>query len=218
MKKLVGLFASVALMTSGAALAQTQSDTSQQGSSSSSMQQGSSDLGTGSSQDQGVGGSGSSSGSQGSMGGSQGSMGSSQGSMGQMNQLGSNQLTGQVLKSDKSNVFIKGADGAIISLKVDKKTQFTDPNVKSAKSLQPGQEIRASFKVQGTDNVATSIEPSTGGMGGSGAMQPDTGINQPSQPGSGGSGSMDQGSSGMEKGSSGSDISGSQNQGSQKGY
>lgn len=205
MKKLVGLFASVALMTSGAALAQgEQQDTSQQGSSS--MQQGSSDLGVGSSQDEGVGGSGSMGGSQ------QGSMGGA-GSMGQMKPMTGNQLTGQVLKSEKDKVLLKNADGAIISLKVDKKTQFTDPSVKSAKNLQPGQEIRASFKVEGTDNVATSIEPSTGGMGGSGVMQPDTGINQPSEP--------SQGGSGMEKNKdlgSGSDISGSQQEGSQKTY
>lgn len=206
MKKLVGLFASVALMTSGVALAQDQqTDTSMQS---------------------GQGGSGSQSGSQmgsqsGSQMGSQGSsqMGSQMGGSGSQAAMGGNEVKGQVIKSDKKTVFLKGTDGAVVQLKLDNKTQFSDPTLKSAKDLKEGTEIRANFDVKGTDNIATSIQPSSG-MGGSGdVLSPDTGINQGGsmQNDTGGSGSMDQGGSGMDK--SGSDVNKSgQDIGGQKGY
>src|SRR5690242_9895475 len=89
MKKLVGLFASVALMTSGVAQAQDQhTDTSMQS---------------------GQGGSGSQTGSQsGSQMGSQGSqMGSQMGGSGSQAAMGGNEVKGQVIKSDKKTVFLK---------------------------------------------------------------------------------------------------------------
>ena len=190
MKKLVGLFASVALMTSGAALAfdaqDQQTDTSMQQS--------------------GQGGSGSQTGSQ--MGGSQ--MGGSQmgSQMGSQAAMGGNEVKGQVIKSDKKTVYLKGTDGAVVQLKLDNKTQFSDPTLKSAKDLKEGTEIRANFDVKGTDNIATSIQPSSG-MGGSGdVLSPDSGINQGGsmQNDTGGSGSMDQG---LDQGGSGMDQSGS---------
>jgi hypothetical protein len=118
--------------------------------------------------------------------------------MGDTQAAAGSEVTGQVIKSDRKSVFLKSQDGAVVQLKVDKKTQFADPNMKSARDLQQGTEIRANFNVKGTDNIATSIQPSQGGMGGSGdVLSPDTGINQGgSMPGdTGGSGSMDQGGS-----------------------
>lgn len=158
MKKLIGLFASVTLLGSGMAFAQSQMDTSQsqqkQGQSGS-MQQGSD-----------IGGSGTQS----------GQMGQS----GQINPLSGNQLTGRVVKSEKKMVWIEHA-GAIVPLKIDKNTQFTDPSLKRAQDLKEGDEIRASFEVRKTDNVATSIGKAAG-TGGSGTevMSPDSSINQPS--------------------------------------
>lgn len=194
MKKLVGLFASVALMTSGAALAfdsqqdQTTDTTIQSGQGGSGTQQGS----TGASESQPGMGSTGGSGSQGSQQGSQVGMGSQ---MGGSQQAMGNEVTGEVIKSDRKSVYLKSQDGAVVQLKVDKKTTFGDPAMKSARDLKQGTEIRANFNVEGTNNIATSIQPSQGGMGGSGdVLSPDTGINQdsPMQDDTGGSGSMEQ--------------------------
>jgi hypothetical protein len=97
--------------------------------------------------------------------------------------------------------------GAIVPLKIDKNTQFTDPSLKRAQDLREGDEIRASYEVRKTDNVATSIEKSQG-TGGSGTevMSPDSSINEspgtlPSNNGTGGSG-LDQNSPDINKGNS----------------
>ncbi|MBN9683757.1 MULTISPECIES: hypothetical protein [unclassified Corallococcus] len=161
MKKLIGVFASVALLGSGVAFAQdSTTQGSQQPSTSSGSMQGSSG----------------SSGSSDAMGGS-GS--SSTHSMGSSSMTGSNELTGKVVKSDSKKVYISSASGAVVPLEVDSKTQFTDPSMKNAKSLKEGQEIRASFQVKDEKNMATSISPSSG-TGGSGTdpMAPDSSINQ----------------------------------------
>jgi len=189
MKKLVGLFASVALMTSGAALAfdaqDQQTDPAQSGQGGSGSQ-GSQQPGMGS-----TGGSGS----------QQPGMGSQ---MGGSQAMGGNELTGQVIKSDRKGVYLKdNQDGSVVHLRVDKRTQFGDPKMKSARDIKEGTEIRANFDVKGTENIATNIQPSQGGAtGGSGdVLTPDTGINQGGtmQPDTGGSG-MDQGGSGMDQG------------------
>ncbi|HYH95832.1 hypothetical protein [Hyalangium sp.] len=165
MKKLIGLFASVALMGSGVALAnEGKKHDKEQTQTQGSMQPGS-DIGG--------------SGQQGSQlgTGTQTQVGQS----GMTNQLSGNQITGRVVKSDRKTIWVEHA-GAIVPLKVDKNTQFTDPNLKRASDFKEGEQIRASFEVRKTDNVATSIEKSTGaGMGGSGSdvMEPDQGINQP---------------------------------------
>ncbi|RKG65470.1 hypothetical protein D7V80_23310 [Corallococcus sp. CA054B] len=156
MKKLIGVFASVALLGSGVAFAQdSATQGSQQPSTSSGSMQGSSES---------TGGSGSSS------------------------MMGSNELTGKVVKSDSKKVYISSTSGAVVPLEVDKNTQFTDPSMKNAKSLKEGQEIRASFQVKDEKNMATSISPSSG-TGGSGTdpMAPDSSINE----GTGGSGMDD---------------------------
>ncbi|AFE06495.1 hypothetical protein COCOR_05646 [Corallococcus coralloides DSM 2259] len=156
MKKLIGVFASVALLGSGVAFAQdSATQGSQQPSTSSGSMQGSSES---------TGGSGSSS------------------------MMGSNELTGKVVKSDSKKVYISSTSGAVVPLEVDKNTQFTDPSMKNAKSLKEGQEIRASFQVKDEKNMATSISPSSGtGGSGSDPMAPDSSINE----GTGGSGMDD---------------------------
>ena len=214
-KKLVGLFASVALLGSGMALAQD-TNTDQQ-------TQGSGQLGgdaTGGSGIQGqVGGSGSGSGSQvggsgsGSQVGGSGSgsqVGGSQagGSSAQMGgasaQMGEKQVSGTVVKSSSTLVHVQ-TDQGVIPLKVGRDTKFEDPSVKRARDLKEGQQIRASFDIKGTDNVAKSISLDAS-MGGSG-LDSDTGINQ--QPGDvGGSGMGDDINKG-NMGGSGGDLGGS---------
>lgn len=184
-KRLIGLFATVALMGSGMAFAGDQAKKQE------SQQQ-----------------------SQGAMGGS-GSMGESQsgemGKSGMNTQVGSNELTGRVVKNDKKTLFVDHM-GAIVPLKIDKNTQFNDPSLKKAADIKEGDEIRASFEVRKTENVATSIEKSTG-TGGSGTevMSPDSSINQspgtlPSDEGKGGSGREDLNSPDINKGN---DLGGS---------
>ena len=102
--------------------------------------------------------------------------------MGGQSAMGQKELTGKVIKADSKTVYVDHM-GAVVPLKVDKSTQFSDPNLKRAKDLQPGQEIRASYEVKETENVAKNISMS--GTGGSGdVMSPDSSINE----GTGGSG------------------------------
>lgn len=146
-------------------------------------------------------------------------IGGSGSAMGSQSAMGQKEVTGKVVKSDRKTVWID-MQGAVVPLKVNKNTQFSDPNVKSARDLQAGQEIRASLEVQETDNIAKSISMAgtggsgdmmspdssihEGGTGGSGlekdkdVMQPDPSINEGGTGGSGDTGTMnpDTGSSG----------------------
>jgi hypothetical protein len=176
-KKLVGLFASVALLGSGMALADDKVKDQQA--------QGSEQLGG-----DAIGGSG----TQGQVGGSgsQGQMGGSQ--MADAQQMGEKQVTGTVVKSSSTLLHLR-TDNGIIPLKVGRDTKFEDPSVKRAKDLKEGQQIRASFDIKGTDNVVKSISLDTN-MGGSG-LDSDTGINQ--QPGDLGQQPGDMGGSGLDQ-------------------
>jgi hypothetical protein len=153
-KKLVGLFASVALLGSGMALAEDAQGTSQP----SQQQQVGSDYGG--------------SGSQAQM---------------QGQPMGEKQVSGKVLKSTANEVHLL-TDNGVIAVKVNKDTKFQDPNIKRARDLKEGQQVRTSFTVEQTNNVARSITLDTGaGMGGAGGLlDSDQGINQPAD--SGGSG------------------------------
>jgi hypothetical protein len=192
MKKLVGVIATVALFGTGAAFAQD-TTSPQQGTTApqqdSSMQQ---DSATQS--EPAIGGSGSTqSGS--AMGGS--GTGST---MGGQNAMGQKELTGKVVKADSKTIYVD-MQGAVVPLKVDKSTQFNDPSLKKAKDLQAGQEIRASYEVKETENVAKSISMSgTGGSGSGDMMSPDSSINQ----GTGGSGMEKDKGVDMNTGGSGS--------------
>jgi hypothetical protein len=178
MKKLIGAFATIALLGSGAAFAGDDKNKPQQDPSS--AQGGSGAAGSSSmqqdpamqdpamqdpaAQDPAMGGSGSS-------------------MSGQSAAMGQKELTGKVVKADAKTIYItESTNGAVVPLKVDKSTQFADPNLKRAKDLQPGQEIRASYEVKETDNVAKSISMSgTGGSGSGDMMSPDSSINQGTQ-------------------------------------
>lgn len=155
-KKLVGLFASVALLSSGLAMANND-DKSKSQQTQSGQQMGSDAYG-GAGQGQ--------TGSQGQMGGAQGQMGS---------QMGQKEVTGTVVKSSKDKLSLK-TDNGIIDFKVDKQTKFQDPTIKQARDLKEGQQVRTGFEIQGNQNVAKSISLDTS-MGGSG-LDSDTGINQ----------------------------------------
>ncbi|MCY1076222.1 hypothetical protein [Archangium lansingense] len=145
-KKIVGLLATVAMLSSGVALANNDDKHKDQ------QTQGSGQMGSD------IGGS-----------GTQGQM------QGQM-MTGEKQVTGTVVKSS-SNLLHLRTDNGIIPVKIDKDTQFADPNVKKVKDLKEGQQVRASFDIKGTDNVAKSISLDVSNTGGSG-LEDDTGINQ----------------------------------------
>jgi hypothetical protein len=156
--KLIGLIASVALMGSGTALAggDWKKHDKQQQTQSQDATGGSGQVTEGTA-------------------GQQGSM-QHQGSMqqqGSTQQLGANELSGRVVKASKKMVWIEHA-GAIVPLTINKDTQFADPNLKRAQDIKAGDEIRASFEVKQTDNVATNIQLG-GGTGGSGPDVGDTG-------------------------------------------
>ncbi|HEX5744941.1 MAG TPA: hypothetical protein VFZ09_01785 [Archangium sp.] len=159
-KKIVGLFATVALLSSGVALANDDKGKSQQ-QGQTSGQMGSGDIGGAGDQGQ-----------TGHMQGQTGHMGKS----GQMGMMGEKQVTGTVVKSSSNQVSLR-TDNGIIPLKIDKDTQFQDPSVKRVKDLKEGQQVRASFDIKGTDNVAKSISLDNANTGGSG-LEGDTGINQ----------------------------------------
>jgi len=125
-------------------------------------------------------------------------MGTSSGSTGAATTSSSatgGELTGKVVKVDGKTIHVEHM-GAIVPIKTDNNTKFTDGTLTRAKDLKEGQEIRASFKVKKTDNVAQSISLAPGGTGGSGAMSPDTSTTPPppapmpeTSPDTGGSGS-----------------------------
>jgi hypothetical protein len=95
--------------------------------------------------------------------------------------LGARQLSGTVVKADDKNVYLEHM-GAVIPLKVDENTRFTGEGVKSSRDLTEGQEVRASFTVKGTDNVADRItaERASGKPGAdSGKTGADTGRSPP---------------------------------------
>lgn len=137
-KKLVGLFASVALLSSGLALANDDKSKSQQ--TQSSQQTGDAFGGAGT---------------------QQGEMGT-----GATQQMGEKQITGTVVKSSANKLSLR-TDNGIIDFKVDKQTKFQDPNVKKMGDIKEGQQVRTSFTVEKDSNVAKSISLDTG-MGGGG--------------------------------------------------
>ena len=174
-KKLVGLVASVALLGSGMALANDDKSKGQHGQQTQQQQPlGGDALGGSGTQGQ-MGGSQDPMGGsqQGQVGGSQDQMGGKQGQMANAD-VGEKEITGTVVKSSRSLLHLR-TDNGIIPLKVGRDTQFQDPNVKRVRDLKEGQQVRASFDIQGTDNVAKSITLDTG-TGGS--MLDDSGINQ----------------------------------------
>jgi len=204
--KLIGLIASVALMGSGTALAggdwknkdqqqqtQTQSDTGGSGTVTEGRASGTGSTsqtgGSGSTTESAgqTGSSASQTGSSASQTGSAGTLGQgTQAQQGSSQQLASNEITGRVVKSNKKMVWVEHA-GAVVPLKINKQTQFGDENLKRAQDIKAGDEIRASFEVNNTDNVATNIQRSDGTLGSgsdSGGSGMDTGMDTGSDMGS----------------------------------
>lgn len=90
------------------------------------------------------------------------------GGSGQAGQTAQQQnISGEVVKANKNAVYLKSDQGAVVELKVQKDTKFTAADVKSAKDLKEGQQVRASFEVKGSENIAKDISLDEG-MGGSG--------------------------------------------------
>ncbi|NVI98968.1 RNA-binding protein [Myxococcus sp. AM009] len=177
MKKLVGVFATIAMLGSGTALANNDENKPKD---SSAAQGGSGQVGeteiqkdttttieretTATPAEPGMGGS---------------------GTMGQQANMGQKELNGRVVKAESDKIFVD-MQGAVVPLEVDRSTTFSDPTLKKAKDLRPGQEIRASYQVKETKNVAKSISLSGTGGAGDPALTPDSSINQDSDMGGSG--------------------------------
>lgn len=119
----------------------------------------------------------------------------------------STEVSGTVIRADDKLLSVRNQQGESIPLKIDENTRFDDPSVKEISDLEAGQEVRASYSVEGSDNVATQVwvvesdtmtpgsntggsgmeqdagtyDPATGGSG----MEPDAGTYDPSTGGSG---------------------------------
>lgn len=180
MKKLIGVFATLAMLGSSTALANNDPYKPKD---SSAAQGGSGQMGQSESQR----------GS--SVPGTPGHGGS--GTMGHQATMGQKELNGRVVKAESDKIFVD-MQGAVVPLEVDRSTTFSDPSLKKAKDLRPGQEIRASYEVKETKNVAKNISLSgTGGAGGS--LTPDSSINQDRDIGGSGMGKHEgQGGSGND--------------------
>ncbi|MFZ5469598.1 MAG: hypothetical protein ACOZIN_09190 [Myxococcota bacterium] len=105
-----------------------------------------------------------------------------QAGMGGAGMAGANEIMGEVVKVETKQLFLKHPQtGVIIPLKLDKNTKYVGETGFDRASLREGQPVRASFNIDGTNNVATQIsqvrpgeptmpppgmhEPGTGGAG-----------------------------------------------------
>ena len=167
-RKIVGLFATVAMLSSSAALA-NEGDKQQKPQTQSSQQQTGQDAygGAGTQQDtqQGQ--------QQAQQPGQQ--PGQQQAGTAAHQMLGEKQVSGTVIKSSGDELKLRTENG-VIAVKVNKQTQFQDASVKRIKDLKEGQQVRTSFTVEKDNNIAKSITLDSG-MGGSG-LETDPGINQ----------------------------------------
>jgi hypothetical protein len=151
-RKIVGLFATVAMLSSSAALA-NEGDKQHKPQTQSSQQQTGQDAYGGAGTQQG-----------------QQPTGAASDQM-----LGEKQISGTVVKSSGDELKLRTENG-VIAVKVNKQTQFQDASVKRIKDLKEGQQVRTSFTVEKDNNIAKSITLDSG-MGGSG-LETDPGINQ----------------------------------------
>ena len=79
--------------------------------------------------------------------------------------IAARELQGELVKMEGKMLWVKHM-GALVPLKIDKNTRFDDK-----KDLKEGQDVRASFTVKGkTTNLATSVSLQAG-TGGSGSVQ-----------------------------------------------
>ncbi|ATB37277.1 hypothetical protein CYFUS_002698 [Cystobacter fuscus] len=159
-KKIVGLFATVAMLGSGVALAGGDKQHKQQTQTQSSQPMGQDAYGgAGAQQDLQH----------------EQQQGQKQAGTSANQMLGEKQISGTVIKSSGDELKLRTENG-VIAVKVNKQTQFQDVSVKRIKDLKEGQQVRTSFTVEKDSNVAKSISLDSG-MGGSG-LDVDPGINQ----------------------------------------
>lgn len=139
-KKLIGLLAGTSLAIAGVAFAQSDVGSSSSSSESQSMKSSKKQS------EQGTGGS--------AMGTSSETMGSAQ--------PGQSEISGQVIETKGSTVYVQQHMGAVVPLKTDKSTKFEGVKLNQ---LKAGDQIRVSFVLHKTDNLAKSIslEKGTGG-------------------------------------------------------
>lgn len=81
------------------------------------------------------------------------------------------ELSGTVVRADSKTVYLEHM-GAIVPLSVDGKTRFSGEGVKGTRDLKEGQEVRTSFTVKGTANLAREISVASAGGDQSGASRP----------------------------------------------
>lgn len=131
------------------------------------------------------------------------------------------EVTGTVINANDKMLSLRNDKGESVPLKINEQTRFDDPAVKQISDLKPGQEVRASYSVDGADNVATEVQvlgakggsgmegqpPAEGSdTGGSGDMNaPDAGAQEPDTGGSGNLGTPDSGTYDPATGGSGSE-------------
>ena len=107
---------------------------------------------------------------------------------GQMGQMGTDGRAGRhgadrarSSRARRPRSIVRSDQGAAIPLKIEKSTKFDDPAVKSSRDLKPGQEVRASYSLEGTENVAKQVWTKEA-KGGAGMEGTDKGINEPVYP------------------------------------
>lgn len=66
------------------------------------------------------------------------------------------ELSGKVVKADSKTLYLEHM-GAVFPLRIDEKTEFSGQGLSSSRDLSEGQEVRASFTVEKTTNVARRI-------------------------------------------------------------
>lgn len=110
------------------------------------------------------------------------------------------ELTGTVIRAEteEETLYVRNEQGESVQLKIDDQTRFEDPSVRRLEDLSAGQEVRASYAVEGGENVASTISlKEDKAMGGSGDEGIDSGMREKDQtppppvtpePGTGGSG------------------------------
>jgi hypothetical protein len=67
------------------------------------------------------------------------------------------ELRGVVVKSDNKTLYLQH-EGLIVPLQVKPTTQIDGMQMSEARPLQEGEEVRASFTIDATQNVATKVE------------------------------------------------------------
>lgn len=124
-------------------------------------------------------------------------------SQSQHHNLNETELIGTVIRADDETLYVRNEQGESVQLKVDDQTRFEGETVQNLEDLQAGQEVRASYAVEGEENVASSIglkrDKKDKAMGGAGDEGIDSGMREKDtsppppvtpEPGTGGAGDL----------------------------